>query len=320
VILVTGATGFVGGAVVTRAASEPTLRLRVAVRRKSDSVPDGVDTTLVGALSPDTDWSLALSGVEVIVHAAARVHVMHDAAVDPLRAFRRANVDGTLKLARQAAKAGVRRFVFISSIKVHGEHTLPGQPFTPWDVPAPVDPYGISKLEAEKGLQDVANETGLEVVVIRPVLVYGPGVKANFRSLMWWLYKGVPLPLGKLSNKRSFVALDNLADLILTCVWHPAAVTETFLVSDGEDLPMTELLQRVAVALGRRPLLVPVPRSMLLLAARLMGQVDVAQRLCNPLQVDISRTRKLLGWTPPVGVDEALRRTVEHFLSSLPTL
>ena len=255
-----------------------------------------------------------MGGISTVVHCAARVHVMDDDAADPLREFRRINVDGTLRLATQAAEAGVRRFVFISSIKVNGESTVLGRPFTAQQAPAPIDPYGVSKWEAEQLLRKLSAETAMEVVIIRPVLVYGPGVKANFLNMMRWLYKGVPLPLGAIHNKRSLVALDNLVDLIVTCIDHPKAANQTFLVSDGEDLSTTELLRRMSQALGKRPRLLPVPAWMLETAANVVGKQSIAQRLCGSLQVDISHTRERLGWTPPVSVDAALRKTAQHFL------
>ncbi len=316
-VLVTGATGFVGKAVLASSVSDSTCQFRGAVRRDAPDMPTGVEPVRVGDLAPDTDWSRAVSGVDAIVHTAARVHVMRDSAADPLAEFRRVNVAGTLNLARQAVDAGVRRFVFISSIKVNGEQTLPGRPYTAEDVPAPIDPYGISKHEAEQGLRQLAQETGLEVVIIRPVLVYGPGVKANFLSMMRWLHQGIPLPLGAIHNQRSLVALDNLVDLIVTCLHHPAAANQTFLVSDGEDLSTTALLRRTAAALGRPARLIPVPALVLRTAARLLGKADFAQRLCGSLQVDISKTRELLGWLPLVSVDEALRKTARHFLRQL---
>jgi len=239
---------------------------------------------------------------------------MNDDTADPLREFRRINVDGTLQLARQAAEAGVKRFVFISSIKVNGESTVPGQPFTAAQAPAPIDPYGVSKWEAEQQLRKLSAETGMEVVIIRPALVYGPGVKANFLNMMKWLYKGVPLPLGAIHNKRSLVALDNLVDLIVTCIDHPRAANQTFLVSDGEDLSTTELLQRTSRALGKLPRLLAVPAWMLETAAKILGKQSIAQRLLGSLQVDIAHTRETLGWTPPVSVDAALRKTAQHFL------
>jgi len=292
VILLTGATGFVGKAAVRRLlADDESQRVVVAVRRDGWQWPEQVLPRVTGDLEPATDWSLALNGVSAVVHCAARVHVMHDTAAHPLTAFRAVNVEGTLNLARQGAAAGVKRFVFISSVKVNGEATLAGQPFTADDAPAPLDAYGVSKMEAEQGLRQIALQTGMEVVIIRPPRVYGPGVKANFAAMMRWLKRGVPLPLDAIHNQRSFVALDNLVDLIITCLTHPAAANQTFLVSDGEDVSTTELLRRMARAMGRPARLIPVPASWLKLAAALVGKQDVAQRLCGNLQVDISSVR-----------------------------
>ncbi|MEO6598946.1 MAG: NAD-dependent epimerase/dehydratase family protein, partial [Polyangiaceae bacterium] len=243
-------------------------------------------------------------------HAAARVHVMRENASDPLAEFRRVNVDGTLHLAREAARANVRRFVFLSSIKVNGEVTSRGRPFTADDPPGPVDPYGISKNEAEQGLWQIGAQTGMDVVIIRPVLVYGAGVKGNFRSMIGWLREGVPLPLRAIHNKRSLVALDNLVDLIMVCLRHPAATNQTFLVSDGDDLSTTELLRRACIALNTPARLLPMPPRVLELIARLAGKSDVAQRLLGDLQVDIRKTIRLLDWTPPVDVQTALARAV----------
>ncbi|WP_413927631.1 UDP-glucose 4-epimerase family protein [Herbaspirillum sp. alder98] len=318
-ILVTGASGFVGSALIrqllARRADFPGTI--TAALRRSDAIasPNAlVRPVVVGELSGTSDWSSALTNVDVVVHCAARVHVMNDTAADPLVEFRRVNVDGTLHLARQAMSAGVRRFVFISSIKVNGEQTPPGLPFRADDVPRPSDPYGVSKMEAEQQLLQLAAEGAMEVVIIRPVLVYGPGVKANFLSMMRWLDKGVPLPLGGiLGNRRSMVALDNLVDLIIVCSRHPAAVGQIFLVSDGEDLSTTGLLRKTAQALDKPARLLPFPASLLTLAARLLGRPGIAQRLCGSLQVDIEKNRTLLGWTPPVPIDEALRRTAAAY-------
>ena len=288
-------------------------RVVATVRTSKRQWPEGKLKVKLGDLAPSTDWADALDGVTCTVHCAARVHVMQDASRDPLQAYRNVNVQGTLNLARQAASAGAVRFVFISSIKVNGEATTPGQSFSADDVPAPLDPYGISKMEAEHGLREIADETGMEVVIIRPPLVYGPGVKANFLAMMRWLSRGIPLPLGAIDNRRSLVALDNLVDLIVTCIDHPAAANQTFLVSDGEDLSTTDLLRRMGRALGKPARLLPVPPALLKAGAALVGKPELAQRLCGSLQVDISKTRELLGWTPPITVDEGLRRAAEGF-------
>ena len=314
-VLVTGANGFVGQAVLLRLNDMSDVTVIGSARRAPIFGNAGTRLAIVSELSVQTDWSLALAGVQAMVHTAAHGSHARGSRRDSLTEFRRINVAGTLNLARQAAAMGVRRFVFISSIKVNGEHTLPGQPYTADDVPAPTDSYGISKHEAEQGLRQLAKETGLEVVIIRPVLVYGPGVKGNFRTLMRWLNLGIPLPLGAIQNQRSLVALDNLVDLIVTCLHHPAGANQTFLVSDDEDLSTTALLRSTAAALGRSAHLIPMPVPVLRIAARLLGKEDLAQRLCGSLQVDISKTRAVLGWTPSVSADTALRRTARDFLS-----
>ncbi len=303
-ILITGVSGFVGERVadcidddvysvtgVSRAALEKSYPVL--------EIPSFSDLPALDTLFDD---------ISVVVHAAARVHVMSDTESDPLTAFRDVNVKGTLNFARQAAAVGVKRFIFISSIKVNGEQTALGQPFFSHDVPSPEDFYGISKHEAEQGLRDLAAETGMEVVVIRPPLVYGPGVKGNFASMIKLVGKGLPLPLGAVDNKRSLVALDNLVDLIITCIDHPGAANETFLVSDGEDLSTTELLRGVAEAMGKPSRLIPVPGGWLQFGATLLGKKAMAQRLLGSLQIDISHTRKCLNWTPPLTVKQGLQR------------
>ncbi|MBW0171743.1 MAG: SDR family oxidoreductase [Hydrogenophaga sp.] len=308
-ILVTGANGYVGCAFCTRARGTG-MPVRECLRLPRVNYLGGdVSATAVGAVDGDTRWTLALEGCEVVLHLAARVHVMDESAADPLSEFRRVNVEGTLNLARQAAAAGVRRFIFVSSVKVNGEGTDAERPFTAQQAPAPLDPYGISKMEAEQGLRQIARETGMEVVIVRPPLVYGPGVKANFAALMRAVQRGLPLPLGAVTrNRRSLVALDNLVDLLITCIDHPAAANQTFLVSDGEDLSTTDLLRRMAQAMNAPARLLPVPPALLKLGAGLIGKGDMAQRLLGSLQVDISHTRETLGWTPPISVDEGLRR------------
>jgi len=238
---------------------------------------------------------------------------MRETAVDPLAVFRAVNVEGTLNLARQAAAAGVRRFVFISSVKVNGESTMLGRSFTADDTPAPEDAYGISKAEAEAGLHAIARKTGMELVIIRPPLVYGPGVKGNFASMLRWVVRGVPLPLAAATgNRRSLVALDNLVSLIATCTQHPRAAGQVFLAGDGEDVSTAELLRRIAQVQEQSARLLWCPVGVVELAARLLGKGDVAQRLLGSLQVDISKNRNLLGWQPLINLDEGLRRAVQE--------
>ena len=307
-ILVTGAKGFVGKplcAELFRRGHE----VRAASRSVSPEV-DGLGQSIVRLPVGERDWSVALNDLDVLIHLAARVHIMKDSAGHPLAEFRKVNVEGTLNLARQAAAAGVKRFVFMSSVKVNGECTQLGQAFTEADAPAPQDAYGVSKHEAELGLRQIAGESGMEVVIIRPPLVYGPGVKANFAALMRAVQGGWPLPLGAVHNRRSLVALDNLVDFIVTCLTHPQAANQTFLVSDGNDLSTPELVRGLARAVGGAARLLPVPVWALRAGASLLGKGDAMQRLCGNLQVDISRARSLLGWAPPVSVDEGLRRAV----------
>jgi len=314
-VLVTGANGFVGRALCTELVRQG-QSIREAVRSSTTPV-ENINTVSVGEINAETDWTAALAGIKVVIHLAGRAHIMRDNAVDPLDAFRKVNVDGSWNLALQACDAGVQRFIFISSIKVNGEGTPEGRPYTAEDKPAPFDPYGISKLEAEEALRQLADESGMELVIIRPPLVYGAGVKANFYAMMRWLERGVPLPLGAIHNKRSFVALDNLVDLIITCIDHPAAANQIFLAGDDEDLSTTELLLRMGEALAKPAKLFSVPVWILKAGAMLLGRREIAQRLCNSLQVDISKARDLLGWQPPMSVDDALKKTAADFLQKL---
>jgi nucleoside-diphosphate-sugar epimerase len=312
-ILITGATGFVGQALIKRLDEEGHLNT-AALRRHADALPVSTVMAQVPDICAGTDWSRALRNQDVVIHCAARVHIMNESSSDPLAAFRSINVEGTLNLARQAADAGASRLIYLSSVKVNGEKTFAGQPFRADDVAAPEDPYGRSKHEAEVGLRELSLQTGLEVVIVRPPLIYGPGVKANFFRLIQAVHRGWPLPLGSIGNKRSLVALDNLLDVIVTCVEHPHAANETFLVSDGEDLSTPQLLRKIGFALGKPARLIPVPMVLLKLAGGLTGQGEAVQRLCGSLQVDIHKTRELLDWTPPLSVDEGLKRVAEEYL------
>lgn len=309
-ILITGATGFVGNALANRLSSnDAAVRVVAAIRKADADLPNGVVPIDVGDILPNTDWQDALQGIRIVVHLAARVHVMNDKSPDRLSTFLKINAQGTANLARQAATAGVKRFIFLSSIKVNGELTQPGQVFTAEDVPAPEDPYGVSKHEAERLLRQIASETGIDVVIIRSPLVYGAGVKANFHSMMRVLSKGVPLPLAAVTNnRRSLVALDNLVDLIVTCMNHPAAANQTFLVSDGEDLSTADLLIRTGQALRKPARLFYVPTWLLKFGALALNKTNICQRLCGSLQLDIAKTRNVLAWHPPLSVDEGLQR------------
>ncbi len=306
-LLVTGATGFIGRAVCAEVLGRG-MWVRGSTRSECKLI-NGVENLAVGGLEGRIDWRDALNDCQAVVHLAARAHVMKEAAVDPLNEFRHINVQGTLNLARQAAEAGVRRFVFISSIGVNGAETFQ-RPFNAEDEVAPHSPYAVSKYEAEMGLLSVAVETGLEVVIIRPPLVYGPNAPGNFGVLIHWLRRGVPLPLGSIYNQRSLVALDNLVDFIITCITHPQAVNQIFLVSDGQDLSTTELVRGMAQADGVSARLLPVPVWALQAGASLLGKGDAVQSLCGNLQVDISKARSLLGWVPPMSVEEGLRRAM----------
>jgi nucleoside-diphosphate-sugar epimerase len=318
-IFITGATGFIGAELLNRFVADKAV-ITALVRNAPLVLPGNIEhvigdlTGLFDEFSAQTlndQLFSLLCGVEVIVHAAARAHIMRDEIAEPLEEYRKVNRDQTLALARLAADAGVKRFLFMSTVKVNGEQTASGQVFSADDQPMPQDPYGVSKYEAEQDLLALAKETGIEVVIIRPPLVYGPGVKGNFSSMVAWVKKGIPLPLGAIRNKRSLVALDNLVDFIALCADRkrsPQAANQVFLISDGEDVSTTELLRRVARAQGKPARLIPVPMGFMKFTACLLGKGAVADRLFGNLQVDSSKARNLLGWKPVVSMEEALEK------------
>jgi nucleoside-diphosphate-sugar epimerase len=302
-ILVTGASGFVGRAMVSRLQRDTAWSVRAASRQPRTTPMDSITIERIDAR---TDWLPALQGVDAVVHLANRAHVLRDVSSDSLADYRRVNVDGTVRLAEQAAAVGIRRFVFVSSVKVNGEQGS----FVESDPPAPRDAYGVSKLEAERALQDLSGRSGLGVVVVRPPLVYGPGVKANFAALVKVVSRGIPLPLGAIRNRRSLVALDNLVDFLCACLGSPAAHGETFFVSDGHDLSTPDIVRHIAAALDRPARLLSVPPALIASGAALVGRRGAASRLLGSLQVDISKARRVLSWAPPVSVADAFRRAV----------
>jgi nucleoside-diphosphate-sugar epimerase len=311
-LLITGSSGFVGQKVVRMAQQR---QFDVLKQQRSASAKEDV---IICDINSDTEWSSSLSGVECVVHCAARVHQMKESLSDARKAYQQVNVDGTLNLARQAVQAGVKRFVFISSIKVNGEFSPDGKPFIEKIGKAPSDLYGQSKYQAELGLKKIASETGLEIVIIRPPLVYGPGVKANFATMMKWVKKGIPLPLGAVKNQRSLVYIDNLVDLMITCCDHPNAAGEVFLVSDGYDVTTTQLLKAIAYHMSCPSRLLPISTGLMTTCCSLIGKQALAQRLFGSLQLDISNTTDKLSWKPPVSFDNAIRQTVQDFLQREP--
>lgn len=310
-LLLTGAGGFIGRAVVAHAAHSGLL-IRAVIRSNDvGSRTSGAEVVAVPDIGPDTEWGGHLRDVNTVVHLAGRAHIIREKATDPLASFRRTNFDGTLRLAQAAVAARVRRFVFVSTIGVNGDRTTT-KSFSEDDVPQPRSSYAVSKWEAELALRSLAERTGMEVVIVRPPLVYGPRAPGNFGRLIEVVRRGLPLPLGAVNNRRSLVALDNLASFILMCVQRPAAANETFLVSDGQDLSTTELIRRLATAMGKHTVLLPVPAELLTIGLAIAGKRSLAQQLLGSLQVDISKARRLLGWMPPVTVDEGLRRAVSQ--------
>ncbi len=314
-LIISGASGFLGSALLSKLSQQPSNQVLAIFRTPPKGGTNAAGfATLIGKLEPNEDWSGIPRLCQALIHTAARVHVMKDASANPLGEYRRVNVEGTLNLARQAAAAGLRRFIFLSTLKVNGESTPAGKAYTADDKPAPLDPYSVSKWEAEQGLREIAARSGMEIVIIRPPLIYGPGVKGNFLSMARWLKRGIPLPLGAIRNQRSMLNLDNLLDLIVVCIAHPAAANQTFLASDGEDLSTPDLLRRTGAALGKPARLIPVPVWLLKATAAPLGKAGIVQRLCESLRADISKTRRMLDWSPAASVDEGLRRTAESLL------
>lgn len=310
-ILLTGATGFIGKVLLAKLVEKYNVsciaRQEVAQQK-----------TIIASMTKNSDWRQACNNIDLIIHLAGRVHVMNETAVDLLTEFREINTFATLNLAKQATELGVKRFIFISSIKVNGEFTELALPFTADDSFVPTDPYALSKYEAEQGLKKIADETGMEVVIIRPPLVYGEGVKANFSSMMKWINKGIPLPFGAVNeNKRSLVSVGNLVDLIEVCITHPSAINQTFLISDDDDVSTAQLLADMATALNVPSRLLPIPISWLVGLGKLIAKPEVSQRLCASLQVDISKTKELLNWTPPYCRSECMKKTADAFLKNL---
>ena len=310
-VLITGIYGFIGRELASKIYSTGWDVVGASWRQELGACYSYFDSVHIDLINPDANWAKIFTDINAVIHLAARVHVMRDEVSDPLATFRKVNVAATERLARMAAKAGVRRFVFLSSVKVNGEGS--GRAYTEDDVPAPMDPYGISKHEAEEALRKVAAETGLEVVIIRPPLVYGPGVKANFLRMLQTVQQGIPLPFANISNRRSLIYLGNLIDAIIVCISHPAAAGQTFLVSDGDDVSTHELLRRTGEALGRPARLFPFPLSLMRLAARILGKGAEVERLLGSLVVDSSKIRRELGWTPPFTMKEGLKTTADWF-------
>lgn len=312
-ILITGSTGFVGSHLLQMALAQN--REVICPIRASKNATLHSWASQIQNIDRQTDWQPHLNNVNTVIHCAARVHVMNDTATDPLTAFREVNLHGSLRLAEQAAAAGVRQFIYLSSVKVNGEMTIDGQAFSENDPPLASDPYGISKQEAEAALLELGQRSGMAITIIRPPLVYGKGVAANFLSLLIWVKKQVPLPLGSIHNQRSFVFVKNLCDFILHCVQDPRAFNQIFLVSDGKDLSTTELLQEAAKALEVPSRLLPFPVSLMTFAAKLIGKKNITDRLCQSLLVDCQKAQKQMMWTPPYTIQQGLRESAASLIS-----
>ncbi len=311
-LLLTGATGFVGKALLTELLQND-FEVIISIRNTPISSSVKVKTIKTGNLLATTDWSPALQNIDIVIHSAARAHIMQDSSSNPLAEFRKTNVDGTLNLARQAEKSGASRFIFISSIKATGQSSSSQSILKPDDAALPTDPYGLSKYEAEQGLLELAKNSKMDVVIIRPPLVYGPNVKGNFLSLLKYIKKGLPLPLGSINNKRSLVALDNLVNFIRHCTTHPKAANEIFFISDGEDVSTTELLMKIAKAFNKKLFLIPIPPIALSFIAKLFGKGAMVDRLLESLQVDNSKAVELINWKPVISMDSQLKKIADSY-------
>ena len=315
-ILVTGANGFIGEALVERLLQTPYTV--IACVRQSVKPTLECEYRYIEKLDSNTDWGKVLQGIDVVVHCAGKASVAKDETKDPLKSLKEINTKATLNLTGQAVEAGVKKFIFLSSIKVNGEYTLPNKPFTPTVSQPPSDPYGLSKYEAELGIKEFANTSTMEYVIIRPTLVYGENVKGNFNSLMKWTYKKIPLPLGGIKNNlRSLVSVHNLTDFIISTIDSTDAKNEVFLISDDHDISTATMLSEIASGLGVKNRALPIPPSLIKAGARLVGKEQIAQRLCGSLQVDISKAKDLLNWQPKISTEAAIEKTAQYYISSI---
>lgn len=308
-LLITGANGFIGRALISKLALQTNYFIRASVRKKTIQFPRQIEVFENMEASSNTNWADALRDIDVVIHLLARVHVMHDKVANPLLEYRNINVNATIALAKLAAKQGIKRFIFLSTVKVNGESTS-NKPFNEFDLPHPQDAYAISKWEAEEALKKISKDTGMELVIIRSPLAYGPNVKANFLKMIQYVKRGIPLPLGAIQNKRSLIGIDNLVDFIVTIICHPKAANHTFLISDDEDISTTDLLRRIGKHIGKPARLIPLHPRILSFLLTILGRQDFGDRLLGSLEVDITKAKKLLAWSPPKTLDEGLRATV----------
>jgi nucleoside-diphosphate-sugar epimerase len=312
-VLITGANGFIGTNLCKRLSGE-NFHVCGAIRPgKSSFLPERVEAVPIKSIDGDTDWKNILENIHTVVHLAARVHVMKDSVSNPFDEYRKTNVMGSERLAQTAAECGVKRFIFMSSVKVNGEENV--RAYNEGDAPFPKDSYGISKMIAENRLRDIASKTGMELVILRPPLVYGPGVKSNFLYLIKTVHKGRPLPLSKVYNRRSFIYIENLVDAVITCIKHPGAAGQTYFVSDDEDISTADLIRKIASALNKSPRIFPFPRLLLFTIGKIIGKGSSVERLIGSLTVDISKIRQELGWKPTVTMDCGLKETAEWYFN-----